>query len=60
MSGIPDSPESIALIVWIAALAAGYDSGNRDRVSAVLDLFSKSRRAVDDERQPHPERGLVQ
>lgn len=53
-----ETPEGMALIVWIAALAAGYDSGNRDRASAVLDLFTRCKRVVDGEglcgrRPPH-------
>ena len=60
MSGTPENPEGIAFLVWLAALAAGYDAGNKDKTTAVLDLYAKCRRVVDDERQPHYERGALQ
>jgi hypothetical protein len=58
--GIPEQPEGIALILWIASLAAGYDGSNNAKVAALLDLFTECRRAADGERQSPHERGPVQ
>jgi len=47
MSGIPEQPEGISLIVWIAALAAGYDAGNKEKAGAVINLFMQVRSVVE-------------
>lgn len=50
VSSLPEKPEGVSLIVWIAALAAGYDAGNAAKVATVLDLFTEARKAVEGER----------
>lgn len=52
MSNIPEQPEGISLIVWIAALAAGYDAGNKEKAAAVINLFMQVRGVVEGECQP--------
>ncbi|MGD9613767.1 MAG: hypothetical protein AB7H90_01070 [Alphaproteobacteria bacterium] len=48
---LPEKPEGVSLIVWIAALAAGYDAGNNAKVATVLNLFAEARKAVEGERE---------
>lgn len=60
MSGIPETPEGIAFILWVASLAAAFDPGNRAKADAVIELYTKCRRAADDDRLAQHERGLIQ
>jgi hypothetical protein len=61
MNGIPEQPEGIAFILWIASLVAAYDPGNSNaKVAAVLDLFAECRRAADGERPAQHDRGALQ
>lgn len=48
---LPETPEGVSLIVWIAALAAGYDAGNAAKVATVLNLFTEARKAVEGNRE---------
>jgi hypothetical protein len=60
MSNLPDTPEGVAFIVWIACLAAGYDPGEgKDRATAVIELYGRCLLAVGGTRPKEIDRSMV-
>jgi hypothetical protein len=59
-SGMPETPEGIAFVLWVASRGAAHEPGNTLRAVALLDLFGECLKAAEGERKPQHERGLVQ
>ena len=55
LAQIPEMPEGISFILWVASLAASYEPGNTARRRALLDLFAECRHAVDGDREVRSE-----